>query len=329
MSDSLFRGSFSNPEVARQFLTAWLPLEFVALVEWSTLEVRKIAGITDALSERREDIVLRVKAAGREVHFYLLVEHQTTSPRLMALRVLEYVTLIWRQWRSERESGGDPAMAEGGHLLPLVIPIVLHPGPEKWGSVVRLRDLIDIPKELSGWADSFAPDCGFCLVELAGVPWERLANGHLARAVLAAMQQSRKGPMGFEAVRRIVEELFADEHRGIASQLSGMLWTFLLATSDLRKEDEQRIVEESIPPEERMEFMSTADRLREEGRVEGKGEAVKALREAITLTLDARFGRVPEGIKEALESISSLERLQKLLKGAYGSADLEGFAALL
>jgi hypothetical protein len=70
MSDSLFRGAFSNPLVARQFLSAWLPKVFVDLVDWSSLEVRKIAGINEALAERREDVVYRLKAAdlrGEEV----------------------------------------------------------------------------------------------------------------------------------------------------------------------------------------------------------------------------------------------------------------------
>jgi hypothetical protein len=46
MSDSLFCGAFSNPLVARQFLTAWLP----KVADWTTLEVRKVAGINEALA---------------------------------------------------------------------------------------------------------------------------------------------------------------------------------------------------------------------------------------------------------------------------------------
>jgi hypothetical protein len=36
MSDSIFRGAFSNPLVARQFLTAWLPKVFLDLVDWKS-----------------------------------------------------------------------------------------------------------------------------------------------------------------------------------------------------------------------------------------------------------------------------------------------------
>jgi hypothetical protein len=96
-----------------------------------------------------------------------------------------------------------------------------------------LRELIDIHEVLNEWAETSTPDCGFCLVELAGVPWEKLAEGHLARAILAAMQGERQGPLGFDEVRRIVSELFEEERREVATELAAWLWTFLLQESAL------------------------------------------------------------------------------------------------
>jgi len=338
MSDYLFRGAFSNPLVARQFLSAWLPKVFLDLVDWASLEVRKIAGINDALAERREDIVYRVKAAGREMHFYILVEHQVAIPRRMALRVLEYVLLIWRQWRSEAEAEvmETDSVSAG---LPLVVPIVLHPGPKAWGKIWRLRELIGVPEELRGWADTFGPDCGFCLVELAGVPWEKLADGHLARAILAAMQGERQGPMGFEEVRRIVSEVFADEHREVAAQLAALLWTFLLQASDLRREEVRRIVEETIPPEEKEQFMSTAEMLKEEGRAEGRQEGraegrqegrmeghLSALHDAVFDLLETRFTEIPAALRESVLRVNDLTQLRQLVRRAGVCASLEDFA---
>jgi predicted transposase YdaD len=343
MSDSLFRGAFSNPLVARQFLSAWLPKVFVDLVDWSSLEVRKIAGINEALAERREDVVYRLKAAGREVHFYILVEHQVAIPRRMALRMLEYVLLIWRQWRSEAETEGiETDLAGAG--LPLVVPIVLHPGPKAWGKLWRLRELIDVPDDLRHWADTFAPDGGFCLVELAGVPWEKLAEGHLARAILAALQAERQGPMGFEEVRRIVGELFEEEHRDVATDLAALLWTFLLQASDLRGEEVRRIVEETIPPEEKEQFMSTAEMLKEEGRAEGRQEGrvegrlegrvegrleghLSALRDAIFDLLEIRFTEIPAEVRESVLQVTDLTHLRQLVRRAGVCASLEDFAA--
>jgi len=63
--DRIFRHAMSLPLVARQFLETWMPKEFLALVEWGTLRVEKISGISEALAERREDLLYRIGVAGK------------------------------------------------------------------------------------------------------------------------------------------------------------------------------------------------------------------------------------------------------------------------
>ena len=67
--DRIFRHAMSLPLVARQFLETWMPKEFLALVEWPTLRVEKISGISEALAERREDLLYRIEVAGKPVCF--------------------------------------------------------------------------------------------------------------------------------------------------------------------------------------------------------------------------------------------------------------------
>ncbi len=232
---------------------------------------------------------------------------------------MEYQILIWQQHRSETEGSAS-------RKLPWVIPIVIHPGPGKWGPVRRLRDLVDIPEALAYWATSFVPDCGFLVVDLAGVPHEALADGPMARALLTAMCESRRGPMGFEQVRRIVSEHFSDSEQEVAARIAGILWTFLLGASELRAEEVRCIVEETIPEEQQDEFMSTADMLREEGRKEG---LAKGLFQSLLDALEAKFDTIPKGLVEELERIDSPERLRDLHRAALRCADLEEFSALL
>lgn len=170
-----------------------------------------MSGIGGALAGRREDVLYRIKVAGKPVCFYILFEHQSRPLRIMPLRVLEYTGLIWQAHRGRVESGGG---------LPLVIPVVIYPGPGRWSAVRRLRDLIEIPGEISDWAATFVPDCGFLLVELAGLPMEKLADGRLARAVMCSLQSERVGGMKFQEVRRIVAEIFAEPRRGAALKIA-------------------------------------------------------------------------------------------------------------
>jgi predicted transposase YdaD len=319
--DRIFRHAMSLPLVARQFLETWMPAAFLPLVDWSSLHVEKISGIDVSLAERREDVLYQIKVAGKPVSFYILFEHQTCPARIMPQRVMEYIGLVWQSHRREIEAGG---------MLPLVIPLVIYPGPGKWTAARRLRDLIEIPAEIAEWASEFIPDCGFFLVELSGVQWEKLADGCLARAVMGALQSERTGEMKFKEVRRIVGELFAEPHREDALKIANHLWRYLLHHSELQSREVCEIVESTIPAEQKEKFMSTADILRQEGRQEGeqRGEQrgqILAKQQAVVEALEIRFDRVPDGLREEISHISDSARLHVLLRAAIRCADLESF----
>ena len=312
--DRIFRHAMSLPLVARQFLESWMPSAFLPLVDWSSLRVEKISGVNVSLAERREDVLYRIKVAKKPVSFYILFEHQTSPARIMPQRVLEYIGLIWQNHRGDIEAGG---------MLPLVIPVVIFPGPGKWTAVRRLRDLIEIPTEIAEWASAFVPDCGFFLVELADLQWEKLADGCLARAVMGALQSERTGEMRFQEVQRIVGELFAEPQREDALKIANHLWRYLIYHSELQSREVCEIVDSTIPIEQKENFMSTADILRQEGRQEGQ---LLARQQDIIEALEIRFDRVPSGLREEVEHIVDSARLHALLRDAIRCPDLESFS---
>jgi predicted transposase YdaD len=88
--------------------------------------------------------------------------------------------------------------------------------------------------------------------------------------------------------------------------------------------------------------MSLAEQFRQEGRQEGHREGVLKGRQEghqeglifskqqdILEALEIRFERVPEGLREEIESISDSKKLTHLHRTAITSADLESFAAEL
>lgn len=276
--DKIFRHAFSLPVVARQFLRKWLPSEMVAQINWKTLRVNPVSGINEALAERREDIVYRIKIAGGEVHFYILIEHQTKIDRFMTQRVFEETVLIWQQDTRDRAEARDKARERRSESdkLPLVVPMVLHPGPGKWGKIWRLADLINVPPRMEKWARTFMPDCGFIVVELAGLPLEKLADGHLARAILGALQGERLGMMDIRKISRLIDELFSDPDQAAAKAIAKQLWTYILRCSELKNHEIRQIVTANVPIEQQKAFMSTAERLKHEGIQEGieRGELI-------------------------------------------------------
>jgi predicted transposase YdaD len=72
--------------------------------------------------------------------------------------------------------------------------------------------------------------------------------------------------------------------------------------------------------------MSLAEQFRQEGRQEG---LILSKQQDILEALEIRFERVPEGLREEIESIADSKKLTRLHRAAITSADLESFAAEL
>jgi len=81
--------------------------------------------------------------------------------------------------------------------------------------------------------------------------------------------------------------------------------------------------------------MTLADRLREEGKLEGKKEGkleglsegqLRAFRTAVSRALEIRHGACPDGIREVIEAIDDPARLERLIENAFRSESLEAFA---
>jgi predicted transposase/invertase (TIGR01784 family) len=138
--DLFVRFTFDHPERAAAELRAALPSYVVAQVDWSSL--RRVPGSVVDVELRETEIDLLFSArlsSGRPVLFYILLEHQSSVDRWMALRMLRYVVRQLEHWRQEHS---------GGELLPVIIPVVLYHGPEgPWTAPLRVEELFDVPSE--------------------------------------------------------------------------------------------------------------------------------------------------------------------------------------
>jgi predicted transposase YdaD len=87
---------------------------------------------------------------------------------------------------------------------------------------------------------------------------------------------------------------------------------------------------EQFRQEGREETRSLAEQFRQEGRQEGHQEGlIFSKQQDILEALEIRFQQVPEGLREEIESITDIVKLQALLRAAIRSATLEEFAEAL
>ncbi len=78
-----------------------------------------------------------LRAKGKQVFIYLLLEHQSTVDVWMPLYLPGYIVKIWELYRKQNPEA---------EKLPGIVPAVFYHGREKWDVSVYFRDLIDTPR---------------------------------------------------------------------------------------------------------------------------------------------------------------------------------------
>jgi hypothetical protein len=195
------------------------------------------------------------------------------------------------------------------------------------------RILIDIP-EGAGEMKKHIPDFEFQLVELFRMPFEKILGTPMGILTLRALKA--------EKLQALLDDTVWDESLLIQlpSASFEMLMRYIL-DRDLDKPAFRRRLKTLRNPKLSKNAMSLAEQFRQEGREETRSLAEQFRQEGhqeglifskqqdILEALEIRFQRVPEGLREEIETIIDTKKLTHLLRGAITSADLESFAAEL
>ncbi len=138
--DLFVRYTFGHPERAEAELRAVLPPHVVSEVDWASLRREPGSVVDPELRETESDLLFTARLrSGRSLLLYVLLEHQSTVDRWMALRMLRYVVRQLERWRQEHPESES---------LPLIVPLVMYHGPEGvWTAPRRVEDLFDLPGE--------------------------------------------------------------------------------------------------------------------------------------------------------------------------------------
>jgi hypothetical protein len=132
--DTLFKAAFDDPVHASVLLRQALPEEVGRLIDWATLEHMRGSFVDAVLKNVHTDVLHRAQIDGREAFIYVLLEHQSTSPELMAKRLLGYMVRIWEKHLAKH----------GGTKLPGIIPVVVHHSEYGWKRSVEMSALYDL-----------------------------------------------------------------------------------------------------------------------------------------------------------------------------------------
>ncbi|MCY4012786.1 MAG: Rpn family recombination-promoting nuclease/putative transposase [Gammaproteobacteria bacterium] len=180
MHDPIYRRLFGYRRMVADLLRVVGDAELLQEVDLEELDKLPADYVGDSGQQRRGDTVWRVSYRGGSLYLLILLEFQSTSDSLMALRNLEYTTLLYRELERRDELGTPGAW-------PPVLPVVLYNGETRWTAELEMRELIaPVPNLLA----PCQPSQRSVLLDERRVAMDDLPLGNLIRA-LVGFEQSR------------------------------------------------------------------------------------------------------------------------------------------
>jgi len=321
--DALFKSTFSQVEHAAGELRAVLPAAVSARIDWTTLTLTPGSFVDEALRERQTDLLFSANIGERAAMLYLLFEHQSTAPDLMAFRLLRYMVRIWEGYLRDHKDA---------KLLPVIVPVVLHHSVTGWTAATALEDLYDADP---GFLEALGPHAARLRIVLDDISMESddslraRAMSALGRLSLWCLRHAREADElvgGIGPWLSLVREVRRDP--GGAAALA-TLWRYIFSVQKTYDPEELVALLVSAAGEEDMaELLSAADKLHERGRKEGVKEGERqGQQRALLRQLSARFGALSETVTARIQAsdVAELDRWTDRVLTA-GSLD-ELFAA--
>jgi hypothetical protein len=188
--DPSYKLLFSHRDLVADLIRGFVQEDWVAELDFSTLQRVSEISVSHDLREREGDMIWRLRWGERWIYVYLLLEFQSSVDRLMAVRLLTYVGLLYQDLAA---AGEIPA----GSPLPPVLPIVLYNGEQAWWAKTSLEELIapNLPEPLLRWQ----PQMRYLLLDEQRLADTALVGQRNVAAALFRLENSRE-PADIERV---------------------------------------------------------------------------------------------------------------------------------
>ena len=95
-----------------------------------TLVPQKDSFIEEDFRESFSDLLFKANIGGRGGYVYFLFEHKSTPSPAIAYQLLKYMVAIWGREIDENTQ------------LPIIMPLVIYQGRERWNVGTAFRDLV-------------------------------------------------------------------------------------------------------------------------------------------------------------------------------------------
>ena len=309
MNDPIYKRIFAFPRMVEDLLCGFAKGDWTQRADFSALRKAPAEYVGDDLRKRLGDSVWRLPLDRGWLHVLVLLEFQSRSEPDMALRILEYSAMLYRELS---RSGLGP---DG--LRPPVLPVVLYNGTPRWSSAVDVRDLL-VPVGPS--LVPYQPSQRHMVLDLQRIPEEDLPLRNLVGAV-SRMERSRS-PDDLRRVAALLQEwLRGPKDAELRCAFADWLWRLA------QRLQPGTVAADSPPPgldledvKMNLDEMSLEERVAEwpkpwiqKGREQGFREGIEHERVLLRRMVAARFGAdAAERAAERLGRIIAPDRLEEV-----------------
>ena len=136
--DKAYKTLLGNREVFCQFMRSLVKEELTQKMHPDQLQAVDKSFISSDNKETDSDLIYKVALTPeQDAYFYILMELQSSVDDKMPLRMLEYVTQLYRV------SAEDKSLKTTSKKLPAIFPIVFYNGDKAWRQSPQIADMID------------------------------------------------------------------------------------------------------------------------------------------------------------------------------------------
>ena len=303
--DQGYKLLFSHPKMVMELLTGFVREDWIAQLDFDSLEKVNASYVSEDLRERHDDVIWKVRFADEWLYLYILLEFQSSVDSFMSVRTLAYVGLLYQDLIRTKQ------LTSNGKLPP-VLPIVLYNGDRRWTAETEVFDLIEnIPGSLA----KYSPRLKYLLIDEGACEHAELESVKNLVSVLFQLEKAPSREIGRKLMIRFIKWVKDNK------ELQRAFFVFINRIYFKGRVDVDKLYEDAKDANEVAAMLEkNVDRWIEEwkaeGRAEGeaKGEARERargeakLREAAKRMLAA--GMSASQVSELLEL--SEEEVQKL-----------------
>ncbi|MFI1464737.1 Rpn family recombination-promoting nuclease/putative transposase [Nocardia carnea] len=304
--DAYFRKVMSCRDNAASEIRAALSPALIARLDLTDLRPHPSSFVHPDLANRYSDLLYRTRLDGHPAYIYILIEHQSSSDRFMAFRMLEYVVAIWRQYLTDNHRERKSSGAAKVTTLPAIIPLVVHNTAKgrAWSAPTELADLFDLDDDTRQAMGPYLPRFRFLLDDVAVLDPAALRARDLtpaARVLLVLQRIAPKNPALGRDMLDWLEDLRALESGPDPLGNYLTVLTYLVTVGETPEADLAAVFEQ-LGPRAKEAIVTTAEMIEARGKARGRAEALLE-------QMDAKFGRLPAATVDRVRS-ADLDRVR-------------------